>query len=153
MDAMASSEAPRTLADQLRRWPDDRLSGLLRDRPDLASPVPQNSAQLASRAAARSSLLRAMDSLDHLQLSVLDALVVAGPCPPDALVTLVNAAPDAVTAAAARLVDLALVWEAPDGWRALTGVGDGFAGGIGASGLRPSSPTPTPTRSPSGWPR
>lgn len=143
VDAMVGSPAPRTLADQLRRWPDERLARLLRDRADLASPAPQNSAQLASRAAVRSSLLRAMDSLTHLELAVLDAVVVVGPCTVAALQEVVAAEPGSVTTAVQRLLDLALVWEAPDGVRALTGVIDGFAGGIGASGLRPRADDPT----------
>ncbi len=137
---MGSPGAARTLAEQLRGWPDDRLSALLRDRPDLAVPAPQDSSQVASRAAVRSSLLRAMDGLDRLELGVLDALVVAGPCAPERLRALVYAAPDAVDRARERLVDLALVWESPEGLRALTAVAEGFVGGVAASGLRPVTP-------------
>jgi hypothetical protein len=43
----------RTFAAQLRAWPDDRLTRLLRDRPDLATPAPHDSGQLASRASTR----------------------------------------------------------------------------------------------------
>ncbi len=43
-----STSPPRTLADQLRSWPDARLTALLQARPDLATPAPQDSSQLAS---------------------------------------------------------------------------------------------------------
>ena len=68
----------RTLADQLRGWPDERLSRLLARASRPRHPAPHDFGQLASRAATRSSLLRALDLLTRLELSVLDALVVAG---------------------------------------------------------------------------
>lgn len=136
---MAASGPPRTLADQLRRWPDERLVALLRARPDLVSPAPHDSAQLASRASVRSSLLRAMDGLTRLELAVLEALVVVGPCSPARLREVVHAEPEAVDRSATRLVDLALAWEAPEGLRALTGVADGLVGSGAVAGLRPRS--------------
>ena len=58
-----STSAPRSLADQLRGWPDDRLAALLEARPDLGTPTPQDCGQLALRAGTRTSVLRATSVL------------------------------------------------------------------------------------------
>lgn len=145
MSSSARTTPARTLADQLRSWPDERLVALLRARPDLATPAPQDSSQLASRAATRSSIHRALDGLDRLELSVLDALLVAGQTTSADLISIVHADEARTAAALQRLLDLALAWEAPGGVRALTGVADAMRGMPGlVSGLRPSSPEPAP---------
>jgi hypothetical protein len=136
----------RTLADQLRAWPDERLAHLLLERPDLATPAPHDFGQLAARAATRASLLRTLDLLTRLELAVLDALVVAVHTTPEELRTLVRADPALVDAALRRLLDLTLAWESPQGLRALSGAADGLGGGAaaGLSGLQPRSPDPRP---------
>ena len=114
----------RSLADQLRAWPDDRLAALLTARPDLTTPAPLNSAQLAARTASRSALLRALDGLDRLELVVLGAVIAAQNARAEDIVATVPADPTATHAALQRLVDLALVWESTLGLRAVSGVAD-----------------------------
>ncbi len=134
----------RSLADQLRGWPDERLLGLLRLRPDLSTPAPADCGQLASRAATRSSLSRALDLLTRLELSVLDALVALSPTGQATLADLtpiLDAEPAAVETAVQRLVDLALVWENDAGLRPLTGVAEALGS---LAGLHPVTGTRTP---------
>ncbi|SEC10993.1 helicase C-terminal domain-containing protein [Streptomyces melanosporofaciens] len=74
--------APRTLAEELRTRPDDALAALLRARPDLLSPVPNDLTQLATRAGTRASVVRAVERLDRFALQTAEALAVApDPCP------------------------------------------------------------------------
>ncbi len=131
--------AHRTLAEQLRSWPDARLDRLLHHRLDLATPAPHDSAHLASRATTRASLSRALDQLTRLELYVTDALVIAVETSFSELSQIVHAETDAVRAAVDRLVDLAVVWEGPRGLRPLAGVAESLTGGLdaGVSGIRP----------------
>ncbi|MCD4536170.1 helicase C-terminal domain-containing protein [Nocardioides sp. cx-169] len=141
---MSTTRGFRSLADQLRSWTDERLSTLLSERPDLATPAPHDFGQLASRAAVRTSVVRALDTLTRLELCVLDALVVSGQTTPAELGSTVHAAPGAVEAAIERLRGLALVWDSTSGLRPLTGVAEALTGGpeAGVSGLRPRSAEP-----------
>ncbi len=120
------------------------MSQLLTSRPDLTTPAPHDFSQLASRAAIRSSLARALDSLTRGELAVLDALVVAGNTTDTEVVGIVHAQEAYVVAALARLRGLALAWDSPEGLRPLTGVADCLVGGTetGVSGLRPRTPEP-----------
>lgn len=83
--------APRTLAEELRTRPDDALAALLRARPDLLSPVPNDLTQLATRAGTRASVVRAVERLDRFALQTAEALAVApDPCPYETLSALMT---------------------------------------------------------------
>jgi hypothetical protein len=135
---MAESSSPRTLADQFRSWPAADLVRLLEARPDLATPTPQDSAQLASRAGTRASVLRAVDRLNALELAVLDAAVVLGGTVSVAdLQQHVNASPGAVKEATDTLLATALLWGTPEEMRTLSVLGEIV--GTTVSGLGPSA--------------
>jgi len=135
---MAESSAPRTLADQFRGWSDQDLARLLEARPDLSVPAPQDSAQLASRAGTRASVLRAVDQLDLLCLAVLDAVVaLGGRASLSDLRRHVNAAPESVASAVDLLVARALLWGGHDELRVVSVVNDVV--GTTVSGLGPSA--------------
>jgi XPB/Ssl2-like helicase family protein len=108
---------PRTLADELRARGDEELTGLLRARPDLLSPLPADLSQLATRAATRASVQRALERLDTFTLQTAEALAVAPqPCPYPTLAALLPG-PDCAERlphAVATLRRHALLWGAPD---------------------------------------
>jgi hypothetical protein len=112
---MVSVSPFRTLADVLREWSDDQLRGLLRLRPDLATPVPQDIAALASRAGTRASLSRAVERLDRFLLGVLEGAVLAEEPVTQSQIAALLAAPEArVAEAVESLRQLAIVWGFPD---------------------------------------
>ncbi|WP_103516423.1 helicase C-terminal domain-containing protein [Streptomyces sp. SM10] len=123
---MGTTTPPRTLAEALRARGDESLAGLLRARPDLLSPVPNDITQLATRAGTRASVVRALEHLDRFALQTAEALAVApDPAPYDTLLALLTGdgqddgdgrddAGAAITAALptalATLREQALVW-------------------------------------------
>ncbi|MCX2180855.1 helicase C-terminal domain-containing protein [Streptomyces sp. SKN60] len=113
--------APRTLAEALRAGGDEGLAALLRARPDLLSPVPNDLTQLATRAGTRGSVVRALERLDRFALQTAEALAVApDPAPYPVLLALLTGDgtgaaidPDieaALPRAVAVLREQALVW-------------------------------------------
>ncbi len=121
---MSTSRPARTLADQLRGWPDERLVALLEARPDLGTPTPVDSGQLASRAAVRLSVQRAMDALDRLRLGVLTIVAQQTSIDSDGVRAVAHAEPEAVDAALEHLAGLALIWGGPDAWHPVTVVAE-----------------------------
>ncbi|MGK5631253.1 helicase-associated domain-containing protein [Streptomyces sp. URMC 123] len=87
----AAPRAPRTLAEELRTRGDEDLRTLLRHRPDLLTPVPNDLTQLATRAGTRASVARALERLDRFALQCAEALAVApDPCSYDTLLSLLT---------------------------------------------------------------
>lgn len=112
---------PRTLAEALRIQGDDSLAALLRARPDLLTPVPNDLSQLATRAGTRASVVRALERLDRFTLQTAEALAVAPePAPYATLSALLtgdegDARIEAALPLAVRtLRDQALIWGAND---------------------------------------
>jgi hypothetical protein len=68
---------PTSLTEWLRRRSDTQLAQLLQRRPDLALPAPADLATFASRIGVRTSVQRAVDTLDAWTLRVLDAMLLA----------------------------------------------------------------------------
>ncbi|MEZ0107209.1 hypothetical protein ABH920_001200 [Catenulispora sp. EB89] len=146
----ANGAAPRrrSLADELRSWPVERLANLLAVRPDLAVPPPASIAALAERASQRASVALAMDRLDAFTLQVLQALAVSPePVTAGSTAALLGVPEDgAVTEAVALLRDTALLWGPDEGLRPLVNAREALGEnpvGLGpplASALNNSSP-------------
>ena len=109
MSSTAVEGTPRSLADELRSWPDDRLARLLQARPDLATPVPPDLGVLTARAGVRLSVLRVLENIDAFTLAVLEGLVVTERVSSYSGLQAVVGGHD-VASALDTLRDLALVW-------------------------------------------
>lgn len=117
--------AARSLADDLRGRSEDRLVTLLLGRPDLVRPAPVDVTSLATRATSGPSIARCLDGLDarHLHvLAVAARLAGAGPFGDADLVAASGSPPEATAVVVDRLVDLALLWGAPDDRRLVQAV-------------------------------
>ncbi|MER5951968.1 helicase-associated domain-containing protein [Streptomyces sp. NPDC001904] len=109
--------APRSLAEALRGRDDTSLARLLRARPDLLNPVPNDLGQLATRAGTRASVVRALDRLDRFTQQVAQALAVAPePATYEALAALLPGpdTADALAPAVTVLREQALIWGGDD---------------------------------------
>ncbi|MER8231098.1 helicase C-terminal domain-containing protein [Streptomyces sp. NPDC094049] len=114
---VTGAAAPRTLAEALRARGDEGLAALLRARPDLLNPVPNDLTQLATRAGTRGSVVRALERLDRFALQAAEALAVApDPAPYPLLLGLLTGDEDdpgieaALPGTVGLLREQALVW-------------------------------------------
>jgi hypothetical protein len=131
---------PRTLAQWLRARTDSELVELIRRRPDLGLPAPADITTLASRIAVRTSVQRAIDSLDAWQLRVLEALTLSGETP-SARAAIELLGPEQaieVHDAVAELTEAGLVWGDGDDLRLAPSVLEAlgpYPAGLGRSSL------------------
>ncbi|MFF2187202.1 helicase-associated domain-containing protein [Streptomyces sp. NPDC058155] len=121
MSERTGGTPPRTLAEALRTRDDDALAALLRTRPDLLSPVPNDLSQLATRAGTRASVMRALERLDRFTLQAAEALAAStDPAPYEALLALMTGdegepgVEAALPRAVAALREQALIWGGDD---------------------------------------
>lgn len=123
-----AADTPATLTDWLRRRTVDDLARLMRRRPDLAAPAPPDLPTLANRISVRSSISRALDTLDAFTLRVLEAVVLTEPAGADQIHTDLGgdevATSADVGAALDRLTGAALVWGPAHRLRSAGGVAD-----------------------------
>ena len=146
--ARTSTPRKRSLADELRSWPVERLANLLAVRPDLAVPRPTSIAALAERASQRASVASAMDRLDAFTLQVLQALAVSPePVTASSTAELLGLHEEGEVAEAITLLrDTALLWGPDEGLRPLVNAREALGEnpvGLGpplASALNNSSP-------------
>ncbi|GAA4360346.1 helicase C-terminal domain-containing protein [Angustibacter luteus] len=138
--ATRPAAAPRSLADELRSWDDARLVALLRARPDVMTPLPNDLTTVAARCTTRASVHRVLDSLDTFELQVLDALAaLPDPASRTDVARLLGVRPTSLAATLDRLRDLALVWGRDAALRLVLTVRDTL--GPFPAGLGPPSPT------------
>jgi hypothetical protein len=131
-----TSPQPRSLAEDLRARTDAQLTALLRQRPDLAAPVPADLTTLAAAATARPSVQHALERLDTFATQVVEVLVcLPDPTTADAVLGLLTGTrPDDPTESAqvaealpgvlAGLRERALLWGPDDALRLVRTVRD-----------------------------
>jgi hypothetical protein len=132
---MSDAPTPRSLADELRARSDDELVALLRARPDLTAPVPNDVGQLATRATTRASVARALDRLDRASLAVVEAMALLDePTDVASVADLLPFSENQLVSYLSRLRLLALVWGPPSQLRLVRVVREVLGPQIGGLG-------------------
>jgi Helicase conserved C-terminal domain len=132
---------PRTLTEALRAMSTDELTTLLGLRPDLLEPIPDDVADLASRAATSVSITRAIDDLNIWLRTVAEALsALPDPTSVGDLKTMLGQGRSTVAAAVQHLRQRGLLWGQDDQLHLVRPVRDAFEPYPG--GLAPPSPRP-----------
>ncbi len=125
----------RSFSDYLRSVDDAAFLKLFIARPDLVTPVPPDIASLAVRACAAPSLARAIDSLNHWQLQVLEAAACVNE--PFTEKNIASLTEKEAKTALDHLIAIGLVYPADDGLRVPTQLRDVI--GTEPAGLGPAS--------------
>ncbi|MFM7146755.1 MAG: helicase-associated domain-containing protein, partial [Actinomycetales bacterium] len=117
---------PRSLADDLRQRDEASLALLLRRRPDLSHPVPQDITALAARATTGPSLSRCLDALNLVALHLLALTAQLSRDTPTTVEAVLKGRLDQRLAmdTLADLRTLALIWGPDTSLRVVTGVHD-----------------------------
>lgn len=151
MASSALHRTPRSLADDLRARTPGQISRLLWLRPDLMSPWPTDLSQLARRTAEDTSVLEAMQSLNTIELRVLEVFACLHEATADQAISGLPDEADRVRTAIERLWAMALLWGGPDIHRIARAAQQTF--GPFPCGLAPAShvdPDPALVRSAAG---
>jgi len=140
---LTERQRPRTLTEALRVMSVDELTTLLALRPDLLEPVPDDMAELASRAASSPSITRAIDELNIWLRTVAEALsALPDPTSVTDLETMLGHGRATVAAAVEQLRERGLLWGRHDHLHLVRPVREAFEPYPG--GLAPPSPRPIP---------
>lgn len=111
MTALSESQRPRTLTEALRAMSAEELATLLALRLDLLDPIPENIAELGSRAATPASINRAIDELNIWVRTIAEALAaLPDPTSIRELETMLKRQPSQIATAVQQLRERALLW-------------------------------------------
>jgi hypothetical protein len=131
------------LSEALRAMSDDELATLLNARPDLLDPVPDDIAQLASRAAALASITQAIDELNSWLRVVTEALsALPDPASVGELAAVLGQSKTQVGRATQQLRERALLWGNDDQLHLVRPAREAFQpypGGLAPPSARPIS--------------